>query len=259
MPRLTWQDLFFGAMIPAAQIWLLAWIFRRGIARLWLALSTTLAVSAAGGLLSLSLLLLDTLGGRTSERIPAVYFYSFWYTALIVAGLQIWLLWEVVSRITGCSDRPWLRWSFAAIAVVAAMGAIVISHHARTPGFIYPMMRTVTIIDRTTWLAWCLLFVGLTVSADVVGLKWRRQIIGITLGFVVQAVAGTIYSWLLAATNTAALDTITDCAWVVSLAIWAHALRESPLLLLTPALEAAFENSLRQLETTQEEVNRTCS
>ncbi|MFL6427846.1 MAG: hypothetical protein ACJ71S_06350 [Acidobacteriaceae bacterium] len=258
MPKLTWEDLLFAALIPAAQIWLLVWTVRRGVSRLWLALCTTLIVSALGGTVSVVLLLTDAVTGRTSGFIPTAYFYSFWYCALAVAGLQIWLLWEIVSRITGCSDRPWLRWAFAVIAVSAALGAVAISHHARTPLFVHPVMRIVTVIDRTIWLAWCLLFLGLTVSADLVGLKWRRQIIGISLGFVVQAVAGTSYSWLLTSANTATLDALSYSAWIVSIAIWAFALRESPLLLLTPALEAAFESSLRQLETTRKEVHRTC-
>lgn len=258
MPNPTYPELLARAIVSAAQIWLLVWTIRRGISRLWLALCTTLGVSAVSGILLLFLLILDTFTGRTSGFIPAIYFYSFWYSALIVAGLQIWLLWEIVSRITGCSDRLWLRWSFALIACVAAAAALLISHHARTPGFIHPVMRMVMVIDRTIWLTWCLLFFGLTLSADLVGLKWRRQIIGITLGFVVQAVAGTFYSWLLTSANTAALDALTNSAWVVSLGIWALALRESPLLLLTPALEAAFESSLRQLETTRKEVRRTC-
>jgi hypothetical protein len=228
MPDPAWQDLLFGALIPGAQIALLVWTIRRGILRLWLALCTTLAISAAGGIVSLALLLVDTATRRTSNVIPQIYFYCFWYCALIVAGLQIWLLWEVACRITGCSDRPWMRWSFAAFAGAAIAGAILISRHADSPFFLHPVMRMVTIIDRTIWLAWCLLFVALTVSADLVGLKWRRQIIGITLGFVVQAVAGTSYSWLLTATSTAALDALTNCAWIVSLAIWALALWKQP-------------------------------
>lgn len=251
MPSPTYLELLTRAIVSIAQIWLLVWTIRRGISRLWLALCTTLGVSAASGILLLSLLILDLLTGRTSSFIPAIYFYSFWYSALIVAGLQIWLLWEVAGRITGCADRPWLRWSFALIACAATAGALLISHHARTPGFMHPVMRMVMVIDRTAWLAWCLLFVGLTLSADLVGLKWRRQVIGITLGFVVQAVSGTFYSWLLTAANLATLDALTNCAWMVSLGIWALALREPLLLLLTPALEAAFENSLRQLGTTQ--------
>lgn len=250
MPDTAWPNLLSGAIIAACQVWLLVWTIRRGIWRLWLALCTILAVSAAGSILTFLLLLLDAATGRTSQLIPPVYFYQFWDCALLVACLQIWLLWEVVSRITGCSDRPWLRWSFAIIAAAAALGALVISHHARMPAFMHRVMRMGILVDRTIWLAWCLLFVGLTVSADVIGLKWRRQIIGITLGFVVQAVAGTFYSWLLTATNTTSLDALTNCAWIVSLGIWALALREPPLLLLTPALEAAFENSLRLLETT---------
>lgn len=258
MPNPDWSCFVLSALIPAAQIGLLVWIIRRGIWRLWVALCTILAVSALGRILTFLLLLLDFLTHRQSELIPTVFFYEFWYSALLVAALQVWLLWEVVSRITGCADRPWLRCGFTLLTAVSAVGAFYVSSHAAMPEFTYPVMRAVTVIDRTLWLTWCLLFVGLTVSVDIVGLKWRRQIIGITLGFVLQAVAGTFYSWLLSANTVSALDTFTSVAWLLSVIVWALALREPLLLLLTPALEAAFENSIRQLETTHKGVNRPC-
>lgn len=248
MPKLTPQDLYFALAAFAGQLALLGWAFRHGLWRLWLSLCTLLSLSALGSAISLLLLAADYCTGRTSNLIPILYFYSFWYGALLIAGLQGWMIWEIAGRVTGCERSTWLRFTFAGIAAISITAALLISLHARAPLLDWAVTRVVTAIERTLWLAWCLLFAALTASADLVGLRWRRQIIGITLGFVVQAVAGTIYSWLITASNTAALDVLTNCASLISLCIWALALREAPYLILSPSGRATLETTLRQFE-----------
>jgi hypothetical protein len=169
--------------------------------------------------------------------------------------MQIWLLWEIVGHITGCARRPWLQRFFMAITALAILGSLLISFYAPSPRLDYPVARLATAIDRTLWLAWCLLFTTLAASADLVGLKWRRQVMGITVGFVVQAIASTFYSWLLTAPNAPALDAMKNCAALLSLAIWAHALCEPLYLSPSPSARAIFETTLRQFGTTEEGMN----
>lgn len=253
MPKPTPQDIYFSFVIVLGQLALLHWAVRHGLWRLWLALCTLLALSALGGLISLVLLAVDYGTGQTSTLIPILYFYSYWYGALLIAGLQGWMIWEIAGRITGCGRSMWFRGGFLLTAAAAIAAALLISLHVPAPLFLHPVTRVVAAVDRTIWLTWCLLFVVLTASADLVGLKWRRQVMGITSGFVVQAVAGTLYSWLITASNTAALDAVANCASLLSLCIWALAFREAPFLILTPEVRTAFEATLRQFETIEKE------
>lgn len=248
MPEPTLQDIVLAAAVLTGQCAFLIWAARRGLWRHWRVFCAFLVISAIDGFASLLLLAVDAFSSRASNTIPVLYFYAFWDCALILAGLEIWMVWQIAGRITGCARRPWLQRVLLAATCAALGTAVLISLHAPAPQFPHPVMRIVTAIDRTLGLGWCLLFTALTASADLVGLKWRRQIIGITLGFMVQAVAGTIYSWLITASNTMALDVMTNCASLLSLCIWALALREAPYLILSPAGRATLETTLRQFE-----------
>lgn len=182
----------------------------------------------------------------------AGYFWTYWAARFVLAIFQFGIIWTIARALVGV-NRIWrhrlVECMFVlTIAALAISAAITLSSPAP---FYLAVTRVVTSIDRWVSLAACILFVMLTFSLDILGIKWRRETLAVGLGLSVQGATYTCFSWLITVLRLSQQQwqtpsVIRDIADLFVIAIWIYAFtitanRKPSVEVSTKKLQAALE------------------
>jgi hypothetical protein len=162
---------------------------------------------------------------------PAGYFWCYWIGNGIQNLLQFWILVAIVRKLIGVSDR-WRRgvlFSLAGLGTVFLFLSAAVTLSVPSP-FHLQLTRVVTSLDRCVSLAFCILFVFIAFSLDALGLRWRREVLLIGLGFAIHAMISTCFAWsiTLFSISTAHWNIpslIRDAVNLLAVAIWIAAFK----------------------------------
>jgi hypothetical protein len=196
-------------------------IYRGAVSRWpWLFLYTT-----AASLLGVALFILYFVG------CSAGYFWTYWLGRFFLASCEFGILWSIANRLIGVNAK-WRRGLFVGMIILSVV-ALLISGlsvaNAPIPYYL-AVTRFVMAIDRWISLTACLLFVFIVYAFDVLGIKWRHEVLAIGFGFALQGTVLAIFAWI--ASSTAFSQTtlqipsiIRDLLNLAAVAVWIYAFR----------------------------------
>lgn len=243
MPRVDTASLIIWILTIALHCWL-CWAMRASVTR-WTAL---FAYSALMGCLGITLLVLFYCDS------PAGYFWCYWTGRGLQFIAQFGILWGMVRSLLGISSR-WRRALLKlivalAVASLAFSGWVTMS--VRSP-FYLEVTRVVTSLDRWAALGFCILFVFVAFSLDLLGLKWRREVLSVGLGFALQSVSSTCFVWIITLVPISCWripSLVRDLIDLVAIAIWISAFKPVRNPEQLGISRESLESALTLMETT---------
>jgi hypothetical protein len=159
----------------------------------------------------------------------AAYFYVFWFGDLLGQAMQVCILIQIACRLCGISPsfRKALRWVVSAAATASLFLAYSLASQVRHDAFVQ-IMQEVLLVERTVSIAWCLTFLLIAFTAGFAGLRWRRELLGVSSAFALEATGNALLAWALTAMGprwAADLSNARGLIYLCALYVFAEAIR----------------------------------
>lgn len=187
MPEINSFSGIVWLVVILAQPLLAFLLTRTGARRRWGSLFVFVCANAVW---SFALAILYLAGQRFG------YFFAFWIGAIVINALQIWILIEVTSALTGISPRfrRYIRFGVPMLSAGFLLISSIIAWQVQVP-FYAKLLRVASGFDRSVSLAWALSFLAISVVMSAIGQKWDREVLGVACGFAVQSVSDVLSAW----------------------------------------------------------------
>jgi len=160
-------------------------------------------------------------------RDPFVYFYAFWYVALIGLVVEVWLMVDIGCALAGIT--PWLRrvicQGIPDIAAITLMASIAFAFSTPIPSYTR-ICFVVSHLDEAVSFAWLVVFFIIALTTEIAGPEWSGGVRGIGIGLALEIFSSSSASWLTVhSVSPSLLSTIKSAIYLISLTVWGASLR----------------------------------
>jgi len=217
MPRMNLASWIIWVAIIVAQPAVTALVMRHGP---WRPRTSLLSFLAFRSLLSFCLLAIK-LSWLDPDPKGAAYFYTFWAGAIVSSLLGIWVIAEISCELFGISPtvRAWTR-ALAFLLALTGFGLLIVTLNPPDIPFGEQVTCFSIHISRAAHTASLGTFLLMALLSDILGLRYRRHLLGISIGFAVESCAETSLTWLLGIFPAPMLSDARGALYLLALLIW---------------------------------------
>jgi len=149
-----------------------------------------------------------------------IYFHTFWAGAIVSYLIEIFMIAEIASDIAYISARisRLIRNGVIGLSVgcfLVFLFAHLLSHASN------PFVASLSLLDQAISVGWLASFLAVTCGADLLGLCWPRQAIGVATGFLIESCGSSACTALLDGNLAAFAGVIKGIIYLIALVVWA--------------------------------------
>lgn len=156
-------------------------------------------------------------------------FFSFWGFSFLAEGLEVWIMVQIGLALAGVSPRSrrLIRTLVPLIALTLGTAAVAYAFYENLPNYAR-ICYVVTHVDQGISFAWLGVLLLVLIPAEIFGIQWSHGVRGIAIGFALEVIATSSYTWLtLNSVDVLLLSRIKSVIYLASLAIWGASLNPS--------------------------------
>jgi len=220
----AWLVSFFAYLEPLLCATALVFLFRAPASRSFRSLTALLSVKLASSLICVSLIKLSVIAFIDVRFAYRVYFYVYWGSYALEAVLSLVVVYSIfklsMAPLKGLQTLGMLifRW-VAAISVAVSIGAAIVPNRSGLEFII----GLVTQIQQTSSILTLCLLLFVCFAIRPMGLSYRSQIFGISVGLGILATTDLARAAWLSHYSTniySALNLISGLAMCATLVVW---------------------------------------